>query len=113
MARYDDINTTQVALTGFVSALLLFAVIVAVQVLYYNYVLAETNVKVIQSPNTEADSAIAEQEAALTTYGWLDRQAGKVQIPIDRAKQLVLEELGSSAGDSAPASADTQQQNET
>jgi len=28
---------------------------------------------------------------SLTTYGWVDRNAGTVRIPIDRAKQLLLE----------------------
>ena len=31
------------------------------------------------------------EEAALTTYGWMDERAGTVRVPIDRAKELVLE----------------------
>jgi hypothetical protein len=27
----------------------------------------------------------------LTTYGWLDKNAGSVRLPIDRAKELLLE----------------------
>ena len=27
----------------------------------------------------------------LTTYGWLDKSAGSVRLPIDRAKELLLE----------------------
>ena len=27
----------------------------------------------------------------LTTYGWVDKNAGTVRIPIDRAKELLLE----------------------
>jgi hypothetical protein len=33
----------------------------------------------------------ARETAALTTYGWVDRQAGVARIPIDRAIDLLLE----------------------
>ena len=31
------------------------------------------------------------EHAMLTTYGWVDQSAGVVRMPIDRAKELVLE----------------------
>jgi hypothetical protein len=34
----------------------------------------------------------AEHEAALRSYGWVDREAGVVRVPIDVAMKLVLEE---------------------
>ncbi len=37
------------------------------------------------------------EEAVLTSYGWVDRQAGIVRIPIDRAMQLLVERPGSRA----------------
>jgi hypothetical protein len=33
-----------------------------------------------------------QEDATLTTYGWVDRQAGIVRVPIDVAMTLVLEE---------------------
>lgn len=33
----------------------------------------------------------AREEATLTTYGWADQNAGTVRIPIQRAKELLLE----------------------
>lgn len=33
----------------------------------------------------------AEQERKLMTYGWVDREKGIVRIPIERAKELILE----------------------
>jgi hypothetical protein len=33
----------------------------------------------------------AEEGATLSTYGWVDRAAGTVRIPIDRAMRLLLE----------------------
>ena len=34
---------------------------------------------------------LAEETAALTTYGWVDREAGIVRIPIERAMELLVE----------------------
>lgn len=33
----------------------------------------------------------AEEDAVLTTYGWVDRKAGTVRIPIDRAMENLVE----------------------
>ncbi len=33
----------------------------------------------------------AQQLAAATTYGWVNKEAGVVRVPIERAKQLILE----------------------
>lgn len=33
----------------------------------------------------------AQEHEALTTYGWMDKNAGVVRIPIERAKDLLLE----------------------
>jgi hypothetical protein len=33
----------------------------------------------------------AREDAVLTTYGWVDESAGTVRVPVDRAKQMLLE----------------------
>ena len=33
----------------------------------------------------------ASEDTALTSYGWIDRNAGKVRIPIDKAKDLLIQ----------------------
>jgi hypothetical protein len=46
------------------------------------------------------------EEHILTTYGWVDRQAGVVRIPIERAMSLLAERAGATAkGQGAPAAA--------
>lgn len=42
-------------------------------------------------PPEELNNFRAGEETALNTYGWIDRTAGVVRIPIDRAMDLVLE----------------------
>ncbi len=69
--------------------------------------------KVIQpqrsTPVTDLADMRREEEKALTTYGWVDQQKGVVRIPIDVAKQLVVQrgmqvQQGMpAAGTSAPA----------
>lgn len=38
----------------------------------------------------------SEHEKQLQSYGWVDRKAGVVQIPIDRAMDLVVQKYGQS-----------------
>lgn len=41
------------------------------------------------------------EDQSLTTYGWMDKNAGTVRIPIDRAKELLLQR-GIPGGVNAP-----------
>jgi hypothetical protein len=49
------------------------------------------------SPRLETESAIGfenlrtSEDALLNSYGWVDRSAGIVRLPIDRAMQLIVE----------------------
>lgn len=38
------------------------------------------------------------EEAELSTYGWVDRNAGTVRLPIEKAKELYLAQHGTTAG---------------
>lgn len=42
-------------------------------------------------PFADLDSLRAEEEARLGSYGWVDEPAGVAHIPIDRAKDLLVE----------------------
>jgi hypothetical protein len=49
----------------------------------------------------------AEEEHLLSTYGWVDQNGGVVRLPIDRAKELLLQKgftvrPGAPAGEAAP-----------
>jgi hypothetical protein len=43
------------------------------------------------SPTQDLASFRREEEARLSSYGWIDRDHKSVRIPIERAKQLILE----------------------
>ncbi len=57
-----------------------------------------------QEPVADGDRIIAEQQAVLNSYGWVDQFAGKVHIPIERAMELVVEQgvEASQATDATP-----------
>ena len=44
------------------------------------------------SPPLDLQAFRAREEAELSTYGWLNRTAGIVRLPIERAMELVLQE---------------------
>jgi hypothetical protein len=83
------------AVVGVVSALLLFGLIVGIQVLYFEYQQTVDQQQAARVPNVEAKNLITEQEAKLQQQGWLDREQGKIAIPIERAMKLVVEEMQS------------------
>lgn len=48
--------------------------------------------RVQSRPADDLKALRVEQDAPLTTYGWVDRASGVVRVPIDVAMQLVLKE---------------------
>lgn len=57
-----------------------------------------------QYPDREMTAFRAADEGALESYGWIDRGAGRVHIPIDEAIRLTLERgLPARAGDASQA----------
>ena len=55
--------------------------------------LAEEEQRKVFAPSLPAvDAYRAEQRALLNGYGWADRAAGRVQLPIERAMELVVAE---------------------
>jgi hypothetical protein len=43
------------------------------------------------NPTVALEEVRREEEAQLNSYGWVQREAGVVRIPIERAKELLLE----------------------
>ncbi len=93
MARYDDINTPLVAVIGFISAIVVFAIIVGVQALYFGYERSVIEQQETRSPSVGAANLIAEQETRLQRQGWINREEGRIAISIDRAMQVVVDDL--------------------
>lgn len=56
------------------------------------------------TPARDLQAVRAAEDAVLTSYGWVDRQAGLVRIPIDRAMALLVERARSSQPPAASVS---------
>jgi hypothetical protein len=105
MAARDDVDAPLIAVLGFIGALLVFLLIIGLEVLFYSMERAERERKYIERAPTERSQLQAEQMARLTEYRYLDEKKGVVAIPIDRAMELVVDELpkppGSGKGEDA------------
>lgn len=90
MAKYDDLDMSMITVTGIVSSILTFIIVVAVQVLYTDYYQTEFQRKEIDTPIATSNAIIANQKENLTKYAWLDEDKTKVALPIDQAMQMTL-----------------------
>lgn len=54
----------------------------------------EERIKIIDRSYPELEAYRQEQERQLTEYFWIDQEAGRVHLPIERAMTLVVEEAG-------------------
>jgi hypothetical protein len=43
------------------------------------------------TPGQELHQLRAQEDAVLSSYGWIDREAGRVRIPIDRAMEVLMQ----------------------
>lgn len=106
MARYDDLNTNMIAYAALISCLLLVAILQGTQALCYSMTNAETERKLNNSEYTSASEVISEQHKSISGYQKvaLPPEVGpdgkpvsgetktRLQIPIDRAIELLLNE---------------------
>ncbi len=110
MARYDDLNTTAIAYTTFISCVILLIIIFVVQALCFGWLEHHEQLKVANESFTASDEIIAAQRKSLEGYRWVKvpaplapgqkpPEAGqpvpmieKLQIPLERATELLLKE---------------------
>jgi FlaG/FlaF family flagellin (archaellin) len=91
--RYDDPNVPASAVVGIIGAILLFAIIVALQALFYSFEEQELQRKVYGQPYEALQQLDADQVEQLNSYGWISEPDGVAHIPIERAMELTVEEL--------------------
>jgi len=97
MATGDDVNTPVIALVGFISALLFFAIIILLEVAFYWAEAQQRYEKDVSQPPLELTTLTHNQQARLAEYRWVDEKKGVVAIPIDRAMELVVADLSAGA----------------
>jgi hypothetical protein len=105
--RYDDLATGTIAYATLLSCSVLVIVILSVRALCCAWVESEEARKTANAHYYTSDEEISEQKAVLAGYSIETVQvegsggedaavtdAEKIRIPIERAKSLLLEELG-------------------
>ena len=94
--HYEDVKTSTIALAGLIGAIVAFALILLLMVIYYQVDNQQTQIKQINEPPEEWTNLKTAQEGKLASYRWVDRKRQIVAIPIDLAKQLVTAEVAAS-----------------
>jgi hypothetical protein len=101
MSHYEDLNTTKIALIGFIGTVLVFAVILLMIVLFERHMAELEQTKVVDQPAVEYATLSSAQQGELATYRWIDREKKIVQIPIGQAMDIVLKEISKSPKNSS------------
>jgi len=95
MAKYDDLNTSAVAVVGLLGTILTVAVILGLVVLYNRVDARLEYEKNTSQVPVEVSTLVANQQITLTEKRWLSQETGVVRIPISRAMELVVAEVAS------------------
>jgi len=75
------------------SVLAILAVFAILVILAYGLSNDEVATVAPGDPPPSGASLMAKDTETLTSYGWVDQEKGIVRIPVDRAKDLVIQEL--------------------
>lgn len=117
MARYDDLSTGTIAYLTFMSCGLLAVTVLLLQALCYNWIDWQEDTKLVKQSYHSSDKALAQQRDSLKDYDSVEvevpieqpstdpaqppkvemKKVPRTYIPIDRAKELLLEELKAKA----------------
>jgi predicted lipid-binding transport protein (Tim44 family) len=89
----EDLNTPKIAVVGFIAVIVIIALIILMQVMFYWAEAQQRLIKDVDQPYLEYANIKADQQAKLAKYQWLDQKEKIVAIPIKRAMELVVDDL--------------------
>jgi hypothetical protein len=108
MATEEDLNTSAIALVGFLGAILVFAVIVILMIVFYQVEARQQYEKDVSQAYGQVSQLAADQQGRLASYGWVDQEKKIARIPVKRAMGLVVAELSQNpSGDVTGANSET------
>lgn len=85
-------NAAMILVVGLVGFILVFAIVVGLQAVYYQAEDDQNATKVISQAPEELSRLRSQQQEQLNTYRWIDQKTGVVGIPIDRAMEIIVRE---------------------
>lgn len=103
--KQDDPVTEPLAFAAFVGAVLVVASVVGLQAMYYREETTMARRSYYDVPQRDVLTLLANQDAEISHYRWVDRDHRVVGIPIERAMKSVAQELAQEAASGkSPAS---------
>ncbi len=92
---YDDLNTSAITVAGILSVIIFIVVVLGVQAVFYSYNRYEYETKELRREPTKSLAILESQRKDLSSYKQVKvaDQQSRIQIPIDRAMEIVTEEL--------------------
>ncbi len=90
----DELKATPIIMVGLVSAIILVVLVVALSALFLHLERSETEAKWSDRAPDSLRMNQSRQLDLINGYRWIDKKNGVVQIEIDRAMELVVEEAG-------------------
>lgn len=90
----DGIDTPTLAMWGFVSVVVVVSVMLGSAALFYGVQSSFDEERVVAPVYHDSERVVSDQLGVLASYGPPASEGKPYRIPIDRAKKLVLEDLG-------------------
>jgi hypothetical protein len=100
--NHDNPNLAPTAIVAFTFVLIVVVTVLGLQAYFFRAQTQEFDTKVVQRIPEDRELVRTEQRAQISNYRWIDRDSGKVAIPIERAMDLVAAELAREQGPGAP-----------
>jgi hypothetical protein len=94
--RHNDLNVTWTAIAGFVGAILIFAFIVAAQIVFQRAEQTQYLRKVVAEAPEQLGNLRAEQLARINSYRLVDEKRAIAAIPIDQAMEAFVHDQAGS-----------------
>lgn len=116
--KYDeDLNIPGIVVSGLLLVLLVVAAVMGLQGMYYGVTESQRQVKVVDQIPVSFKNLQYEQQTRMNSYEWVDKNNGIVNIPIEMAMELVVDDIGrgetgviNSAGSAAVAGVSGEQE---
>ena len=101
----DEVNVGLLAVVGTFTAVVVVLIVVLLQAWFYNWrgSIAEAKILPMNSPETPLGRSIIEQQEKINSYHWINREAQLRAIPIERAMEVVAQEMAAAQSPSAKA----------
>jgi hypothetical protein len=90
--EHEEANTGMIALVGGAIVLVIIVVVIAITYLYDFAYDQQVSLRVEQPVSQELLDLRAKEDSDLYQYKYIDRSAGTVRLPIDRAEELLIKE---------------------